>query len=85
MGNTYNMATNNAINNKRGTNIQCDRETHEALDILGAWMIGKEHMHKDLKDSINVPKPKVIKILALEKINQLGLVKNSSSEVASIK
>ena len=61
---------------KSGWNLNCDLETHEALDILGAWMVGKEKMHDELAKSVKIPKTKVIKILALEKLKSLNLVKN---------
>lgn len=74
-------------NKKHGWNLNCDMETHEALDLLGAWMVGKEKMHKDLKDSVKIPKTKVIKILALEKLSSLKLLnstKKTTNEVATI-
>lgn len=65
---------------KKGWNLAVDLETHQALDILGAWMVGKEKMHKDLKESIQIPKSKVIKILVLEKLESL----RKKSEVAKV-
>lgn len=65
-------------NKKQGWNLYVDRETHEALDILGAYMVGKHNMHDELKKSVQTPKTKVIKILALEKLKQL-----KSSEVVT--
>lgn len=67
-------------NNTKGWNLMCDSETHEALAILGEYMMGKQNMHDELKKSVQIPKTKVIKILALEKLKSLKLLK---SEVVS--
>lgn len=61
-----------------GWNLNCDLETHKALDILGAWMVGKENMHDELAKSVRIPKTKVIKILALEKLASLKIQKPKS-------
>lgn len=66
---------------KKGWNLNCDLETHKALDLLGAWMIGSDKIPKDIKESMQIPKSKVIKIIALEKIKKLGL---EFPEVATI-
>jgi hypothetical protein len=71
-------------NNKQGWNLRCDSETHEVLEILGAWMMGKDNMHDELKKSVQIPKTKVIKILALEKLKSLKLLaKDKNSEGAN--
>ena len=64
-------------NNKQGWNLVVDKQTHEALAILGEYMMRKDEMHDELKKSLKIPKSKVIKILALEKLEKLKLVKKS--------
>ena len=71
-------ATSTQQQNKQGWNLVCDSETHEALEILGAWMMGKDNMHDELKKSVQIPKTKVIKILALEKLKSLKLIPKNS-------
>ena len=63
-------------NNKQGWNLVVDKQTHEALAILGEYMMRKDEMHDELKKSLKIPKSKVIKILALEKLEKLKLVKS---------
>lgn len=86
MDSTHNMGSGpqqRGPTNKKGWNLAVDLETHQALEILGAAMIGKEKMHKDIKESVQIPKSKIIKLLVLEKLDKLGLLK--SSEVARVK
>ncbi len=65
---------------KSGWNLVCDAETHEALDILGAYYMGKEKMPDELKGSLKIPKTKVIKVLAFEKLKALKLIKSEVSK-----
>lgn len=57
-------------------NINCDTETHEALDIIGEWMTSDT----SIKDHVTVPKNKIIKILAKEKLDSLGLLSEMSKK-----
>jgi hypothetical protein len=58
--------------NKKSWNISCDTETHEALDLLGEWMVGKEKLPQELK--VKVSKTNIVKTLALEKLRAIGLL-----------
>ena len=81
MATSYNMGNHKVApqHNKNRWNVNCDNETHEALDLIGEWM-----MNPDAKEHIKIPKNKIIKILAKEKLKQLGLLANSKkSEAAS--
>ena len=58
-------------------NISCDTETHEALDFIGAWLVGSK------ATDAKIPKTQVVKILAKEKLESLGLIHNQQKGAAN--
>lgn len=76
----HNMSNQQVTPRHNKWNVNCDADTHEALDIIGEWMVNsKGTIDADIKGHLKIPKNKIIGILANEKLKQLGLLKKKNS------